>query len=555
MFLVPFLRLALLLLFPISFISSVYLYFYPVFHSCAFPTTEKSPNHEYLATFRNHLPFPTSSDTVNNIAPFRLLVLADPQIEGDSSIDHVEATNFPSYQKLRYHLHERKVTHRLQTLRNCLHSLVDLYLDDVPKALLVWWKRLDHIGNDYFLGHIYRTLHWWTNPTHVTVLGDLIGSQWIDDNEFELRGGRYWNRIFKGGIKVEDELAQPNPEDFRHKLVLGEDDGIWSKRIINVAGNHDIGYAGDMSPSRILRFTRVFGKPHYELRFEMPIRKNKALAWNYTNYIPELRIVVLNNLNLDVPAGSKELQDETYKFLNSIITTSPSVDRLAHFTLLLTHIPLYKQEGICADGPYFKYFEDKYENGVKEQYLLSQHASNGILEGIFGMSGRSDVPGGGFGRGGVILNGHDHEGCDVLHFINQSLPHEPQWEATPWVSTLSSSILGNSSSKIPSLREITLRSMMGAYDGNAGLFSLWFDEKVWDWKFNFVNCRLGKQHIWWVIHILDLTTFLLLILYWVMNVASRFTRSRKENPIKNSSKPAAHVTSKDSSPKTDYIIT
>ncbi|POS84933.1 hypothetical protein EPUL_002525 [Erysiphe pulchra] len=410
--------------------------------------------------------------------PFRLLVLADPQIEGDSSIDYVEATNFPSFQKLRHHLQQSKVTLGLEILRNCLHSLIDLYLDDIPKALLVWWKRLDHIGNDYFLGHIYRTLHWWTNPTHVTVLGDLIGSQWIDDKEFELRGGRYWNRIFKGGMKVEEELTQPNPEDFRHTLVLGEDEDIWSKRIINIAGNHDIGYAGDISPSRISRFTRVFGNPNYELRYEMPIQENQALAWNDTKPIPQLRIVVLNNLNLDVPAGSKELQDETYKFLNSIITNSPSVDRSAHFTLLLTHIPLYKQEGICVDGPYFKYFEDKYGNGVKEQYLLSQHASNGILEGIFGMSGRSDVPGGGFGRGGVILNGHDHEGCDVLHFINQSSPHEPQWEATPWVSTLSSSILGNSSTKIPSLREITLRSMMGAYEGNAGLLSLWFDEKA-----------------------------------------------------------------------------
>lgn len=554
MFPVPFFRLALLLLFPISLASSIYLYLYPVFHSCAFPTTDKGPNNENLNIFRQHLPFPTSSDSVNNIAPFRLLVLADPQIEGDSSIDHLEATNFPNFQKLRHHLRQRKVTPGLEILRNCLHSLIDFYLDDVPKTLLVWWKRLDHFGNDYFLGHIYRTLRWWTNPTHVTVLGDLIGSQWIDDKEFDLRGQRFWNRVFKGGMKVEEELAQPNPEDFSYTLVLGENENIWSKRIINIAGNHDIGYAGDLSQSRISRFTRVFGKPHYELRFEMPFQKNKALAWNDTKPIPQLRIVVLNNLNLDVPAGSKELQDETYKFLNSIITTSPSVDRSAHFTLLLTHIPLYKQEGICADGPYFKYFEGKYGDGVKEQYLLSQHASNGILEGIFGMSGRSDVPGGGFGRDGIILNGHDHEGCDVLHFINQSLPHEPQWEATPWISPLSNSILRNSSSKIPSLREITLRSMMGAYDGNAGLFSLWFDEKAWNWRFDFINCRLGKQHIWWVVHVIDLITFVLLFLYLAMNIASRFTESQKEVSIEHSSKTTINVTSNDLS-TTGYIIT
>jgi hypothetical protein len=49
--------------------------------------------------------------------------------------------------------------------------------------------------------------------------------------------------------------------------------------------------------------------------------------------------------------------------------------------------------------------------------------------------------------------------------------------------------------------------MMGDFGGNAGLLSLWFDEETWDWRFEFVNCKLGTQHIWWVVHILDLITF------------------------------------------------
>ncbi|KAI6251392.1 hypothetical protein HI914_00177 [Erysiphe necator] len=536
MFLVSCLRLALLLLFPLSLLSTFYLYFYPVFHRCAFPSPDKSLDNGYRATLQYHLPYSIFSDTYNNIAPFRLLVLADPQIEGDSSIDHVEAIKLPNFKKLQHYLLQRRDTSGLQTLRNSLHILIDFYLDDIPKAIIVWWKRLDHIGNDYFLGHIYKTLHWWSNPTHVAVLGDLIGSQWISDSEFDLRGGRFWNRVFRGGIKVEEKLTDSFAENFQNTQILGEDEDKWKKRIINIPGNHDIGYAGDMSPSRISRFTRVFGNPNYELRFQMPVQNTRALPWNDTNPIPELRIVIFNDLNLDVPAGSKALQDETYKFLNSIINTSPSVDRLAYFTLLLTHIPLHKKEGICPDGPYFKYFEDKYGNGIKEQYLLSQHATNGILEGIFGMSGNSNALGGGFGRNGVILNGHDHKGCDVLHFINQSLQFEPQWEATKWDSAFSNNIRGNFSSSIPSLREITLRSMMGAFDGNAGLFSLWFDEEVWDWKFDFVNCQLGKQHIWWVIHIIDLLTILTLLFYGVMDIAERFTKSKKEVLKESSSK-------------------
>jgi hypothetical protein len=55
--------------------------------------------------------------------------------------------------------------------------------------------------------------------------------------------------------------------------------------------------------------------------------------------------------------------------------------------------------------------------------------------------------------------------------------------------------------------------MMGAFGGNAGLLSLWFDEETWDWRFEFVNCKLGTQHIWWVVHILDLITLGLGIAY------------------------------------------
>ncbi|RKF55171.1 Protein TED1 [Golovinomyces cichoracearum] len=516
-------RLALRFLVLISILSSTYLYFYPVFHFCAFPSSEANVGSEYMNTLRYHLSYPVSPNDQNKIAPFRLLVLGDPQLEGDSSIGDIQATSFPNLKSFLTHLQQNKSIFPLKTLRLCLHDLVDFYLDDIPKSLKVWHKRLDHIGNDYFLGHIYKTLHWWTNPTHVTVLGDLIGSQWVDDEEFENRGRRFWNRVFKGGMKVAENLVSTSSNGEPQKMVLGEDGENWARRIINIVGNHDIGYAGDMSSARLERFTKVFGKYNYELRFEAPVKKSSSQPVDTKSHVPELRIIILNNLNLDVPTGSTELQQETYSFLNSIIASSPEVGRSAHFTLVLTHIPLFKREGICNDGPLFRYYDGEYQNGVKEQYLLSQDASKNILEGIFGKSGKTDVPGEGFGRNGAILNGHDHEGCDVLHYINQSMSHEAQWNATRWDSPLSHSI--RRGSRLPTLREITTRSMMGAYDGNAGLMSLWFDETTWDWKFEFTNCRFGKQHIWWVIHVLDLITSCTLVWYGIHNLTKRFPRT------------------------------
>ena len=496
---------------PLSFLLSSYLYLYPVFHLCAFPAPEDTPNSAFLNTLRQHT---LSSHNASKIAPFRLLALGDPQIEGESSIPDAEAATFPNFSNFWQDalLLDGTKHNPLQRLRHSLHDLIDFYLDDIPKALEVYRKRLDHIGNDYYLGHIYRTLHWWTDPTHVTVLGDLVGSQWIDDAEFEHRGWRYWNRVVRGGIRVEDEIASQPADDFQDTMVLGDDAALWKKRTINVAGNHDIGYAGDLSLERMARFTRVFGKANYELRFQLPITQSANNSQEVEEKtIPELRIVVLNDMNLDTPAGCKELQDETYQFLNDIITTSHDVTRSAHFTLVLTHIPMAKEAGVCVDPPFFDFFDGDFSNGVKEQNHLSPDASKGFFEGIFGMSGDEWVPGHGFGRHGVIVNGHDHAGCDVYHYINQSAPPERSWQAVRYTDAEAAGY--EDEAGVVGMREITVRSMMGDYGGNAGLLSLWFDEESWDWRFEFVNCALGTQHIWWVVHIVDLITLGVGIVY------------------------------------------
>lgn len=524
MFLVSLLRYTLVLLVPLSLLFSTYLYLYPVFHHCAFPAPEQDANTAYSNMLRQHLPFATHD--AKKVAPFRLLALGDPQLEGESPLVDPEAPSFPNLEKFwRDALLLDGTKHNpLQRLRHSLHDLVDFYLDDIPQFLEVYRKKLDHIGNDYYLGHIYRTMHWWTDPSHVTVLGDLVGSQWIEDEEFERRGWRYWNRVFKGGERIFDEVASEPAEDFQDTRTLGENPEAWKKIILNVAGNHDVGYAGDLSPERMERFVRVFGKANYELRFQMPMENTTAEGElvgeeSQNRPIPELRIIVMNDMNLDTPASSKEMQDQTYGFLNDVITSSQDVARPAHFTIVLTHIPMHKKEGICVDGPFFDFYDGYYDNGVREQNHLSGDSSKGFLEGVFGISGSSDVSGHGFGRHGVILTGHDHEGCDTYHYINQSDIPEREWQAMRWKDAVDSGVTEELG--VPGLREITVRSMMGGFAGNAGLLSLWFDEELWDWKFEFVNCGLGTQHIWWAVHIVDLITLGVGLVYGILVAAER----------------------------------
>lgn len=518
------LRHGLRLLVPLALACTVYLYLYPVFSGCAFPLSSRDPKEAFEETKKLHWPYASAERNANataaaiptKLAPFRLLALGDPQLEGDTSIPIRVYGVLPRLQDIVKHLTFQTSHSSLwERIRVTLHDTVDLYFEDIPNILESIRKLFDLFGNDFYLAHIYRTMHWWTQPTHVTVLGDLVGSQWIDDDEFEKRGLRFWNRTFRGGERLPDELAMYPTKDYDLSGYLdgSEEEAVWTRRILNVAGNHDIGYAGDLTEELMERFERVFGIANYELRFELPVLDPLANATildmeknpESLRLAPEIRIVVMNDMNLDTPAKSIPLQDQTYAFINSVISHAHAVEFQGQFTLVLTHIPTYKPKGICVDAPFFDFHSKDEGGGVKEQYLLSNDASKGFYEGIFGVSGNTKAAGEGLGRPGLILNGHDHEGCDTYHYINQTNGTswtDRSWEVKTWSDAQQLGLPRQE--KIPGRREITVRSMMGDFGGNAGLLSLWFDYDAWEWQYEYVDCPLGRQHFWWLVHILDL---------------------------------------------------
>jgi len=539
------LRNVLRILVPLSVVITAHLYLYPVFQRCAFPLPNESAHgvdpggrwDAFVETARLHVPWADRSQNVANasdmrtrLAPFRLLALGDPQLEGDTSIPNAHGASFPHLHHIIEHITFRSEHESLrERVRQSLHNLVDFWLEDIPNTLESIRKRVDLFGNDFYLAHIYRSVRWWAVPTHVSVLGDLLGSQWIEDDEFEKRADRYWNRVVRGGERVPDGLALYPADEYDLAGYLGgvanNETEAWTRRIINVAGNHDIGYAGDINDERLGRFERLFGKVNYELRFEMPPSAlspagaasifDEESNPHSTRLLPELRIVNLNDMNLDTPALSGDIQDATYGFINAVINTASAVEYQGHFTLLLTHVPLFKPEGVCVDPPHFSFHE--HDGTLQEQNQLSADASRGFLEGIFGMHGNKDAPGQGRGRPGVILNGHDHEGCDTFHYINQqhgASAGERSWEAMPWTPARDGGVVGRPGQ--PGIREITVRSMMGDFGGNAGLLSIWFDEGDWEWKTEFATCALGRQHVWWAVHILDFATVFGVFVYLVL---------------------------------------
>lgn len=527
------LRHGLRLLIPIALACTVYLYLYPVFSGCAFPVSSRDPQEAFEETKKLHWPYADANrnaTATERMAPFRLLTLGDPQLEGDTSIPIKIHGFLPNLKKIAKHVTFQTSHSSLnERIRMTLHDTVDFYFEDIPNVLESIRKRFDLLGNDFYLAHIYRTMHWWTQPTHVTVLGDLVGSQWIDDEEFERRGRRFWNRTFRGGERVSDELAMEPEAEYNLSGFLdgSEEEAAWAQRILNVAGNHDIGYAGDLTEELMERFERVFGKANYELRFELPVTdplQNATILNFETNtqslrLAPEIRIVLMNDMNLDTPAKSVPLQDQTYSFINKVISNAHAVDFKGQFTLVLTHIPTYKPEGVCVDYPFFDFHSAADGGGVKEQYLLSPDASRGFYEGIFGVSGNTNAAGRGLGRPGLILNGHDHEGCDTYHYMNQTNGtswKDRDWEVTTWADAQARGVPEKEAH--PGRREITVRSMMGDFGGNAGLLSLWFDFDAWAWRYEYIDCPLGRQHFWWLVHIIDFLALLNIALVGLVSV-------------------------------------
>lgn len=507
------------LLLPVAVCLTLYLYLYPLFHGCVFSATDGLTATAWNSTVRRHLGsyVETGVGLESTSAPFRLLALADPQLEGDSSLPKPEDAFFP---KLGRHWARLSTTARHEIVPSTVEIGQHIILQDFPEAAKALRKRIDLFGNDYYLGHIYRTLHWWTKPTHVAVLGDLIGSQWVTDEEFEWRGWRYWNRVFANGRRVEDNITLLNGEEGERMFLL--DDSSWKNRIINIAGNHDIGYAGDISRTRMDRFEKVFGTANWDIRFQYPQPNYTTDAVESVTQ-PSLHLIILNSLVLDTPALSEEIRSETFDYLNGLINRrSRPVEDRSSFTLLLTHLPLHKKEGTCVDAPFFDYWPDDdgggvySPHGVREQNHLSEQTSHrGTLQALFGMSGNLEAPAQGKGRNGLILTGHDHEGCDTWHFVPSESTWSPSsdsdeekketvWDASKWQQA-------SQSTSHTGVREITLRSMMGDYDGNAGLLSAWYDFEEGEWRHDIQMCGLNLK-IWWAVHIVDLIVLVLALL-------------------------------------------
>jgi hypothetical protein len=364
-------------------------------------------------------------------------------------------------------------------------------------------KRLDNYGNDYYLGHIYATMKKRLQPSHAVVMGDLFSSQWILDSEFYNRTSRFVERLFPRPLEYKKNVIETvaKHEDYDWQAWLSQEmemDPIhrFNSRVyndvydwfnpdkkypnfenplfVNLTGNHDIGYSGDATWQHMARFHLLFGQNNYVI--------------NYNKGTPEeWRMVVLDSLTLEGPALQEEFLRFTWSFLENLQLQENS--NFKGPTVLLTHIPFFKREGLCADGPEHKYYVDNkkepYKNGkLRSQNHLSYETTQKVLNIVFPNSDQN----------GIIMTGHDHVGCDDWY---NHIDGE-------WVASKEKLV----TDKNP-IREVVVRAMMGDYEGQTGIMTGHFDQNEQKWNFEFTYCSFLVQHIWWASKILMLITIFL----------------------------------------------
>ncbi|XP_076992128.1 metallophosphoesterase 1 isoform X2 [Tamandua tetradactyla] len=224
---------------------------------------------------------------------------------------------------------------------------------------------LDKLRREWQMERAFQTALWLLQPEVVFILGDVFDEgKWSSSQAWADDVMRF-QKIFR------------HPRDVQLKVV---------------AGNHDIGFHYQMTTYNIKRFEKVFNS-------------EKLFSWKEVNF------VMLNSVALEgdgcviCSEAEAELIDISHRLNCSREARGSSACRVgrklpASAPILLQHFPLYRRsdencsgEDAAPPGERHLPFQERYD-------VLSQDASQKLLWWL---------------RPRLVLSGHTHSACEVLH--------------------------------------------------------------------------------------------------------------------------------------------
>ncbi|GJJ72635.1 ethanolamine phosphate phosphodiesterase [Entomortierella parvispora] len=384
----------------------------------------------------------------------RMVVIADPQMEGDAKIAR---------------LGKRAVVDL---------AFNDAYMRHIYSAMTKpsWGHPRDWLESLKEAAVSSQS----AQPTHVSILGDLFSSQWIDNTEFETRLRRYMS-IFPASVENDHPV------------------------LINITGNHDIGYGYDISQERMDRWEGAFGLSNFVQVVKIPGSQQ------------HVHLVALNTMLLDGPSADEKLRGQTWEFLqeSAKIKEQYPDDKI----VLLTHIPFHKESGICVDPPSIHVHSD---NTIVEQTMLTPNSTLWILDHL---------------QPDFVLNGHDHFGCDVIHTPSWNSEQEKySWTAKRTEGEISLESPVDTTYRKP-VREVTQRSMMAEFGGYSGLFEIKStgpctgkEPAVNDVEFHYTSCGFVTDIYVWIVIVIDIIVVTCWGIFSFAFAAFSLATSKKKKP-------------------------
>ncbi|KVH92890.1 uncharacterized protein C630.12 [Cynara cardunculus var. scolymus] len=206
---------------------------------------------------------------------------------------------------------------------------------------------------------------------------------------------------FDGGPIISDEEWQDSLNRFRHIFDLKTLERTTNNQVYFISGNHDIGYAAYHSqmPEVISRYEKVFG------------------SRNYRFTAGEVEFVAVDAQTLDGHPQQNQTS-AAWKFVNSV-----SRDSLSPPRVLLTHIPLYRQDWTsCGSQRSSSVINQRISRSTDDQEIvyqnyLTEETTKKLLDSIKPI---------------VVLSGHDHDQCTVTHIAEHGSVVEQTLGTISW---------------------------------------------------------------------------------------------------------------------------
>jgi len=272
--------------------------------------------------------------------------------------------------------------------------------------------------SDRYLARAWSLMNQELAPTEAYFLGDLFD------------GGREWAASSRAGKKEKAISHDPHEEkDWRRKGmaywleefkrfegIFEAPPGVRTKR--GMPGNHDLGFGGGVKLSARGRFSAFFGEGN-----------DRWTAGNHT-WVMVDSVSLSNEADPEIYSAAHEFLDGLDAMTADVVAkwprivetnpiaakpppppTAPQTPQQRQPTVLLTHVPLYREKGTPCGPLREKGTAIPIWRGYQYQNVLTQGLSSDLLKKTHAK---------------YVFSGDDHDACDVTHMYG------PQGRVREW---------------------------------------------------------------------------------------------------------------------------